>query len=128
MVVPTVIVVAAALAVGIKSLRFAPPSTIHFVSGPDGSSYHNLAEKYQQVLLRYGVKVELLQSHGALDKLEKLGNRSIKADVGFVQGGLTDAKDSPHLVSLGSPSFADQLYALRDHVAAVRRRLDTEQA
>jgi hypothetical protein len=23
------------------------------------------------------------------------------------------------------PSFADQLYVLRDHVAAVRRRLDT---
>jgi TRAP-type uncharacterized transport system substrate-binding protein len=99
---PTLIVAAAAVAVAVKAARFAPPKTIHFVSGPDGSSYRNQAEKYQKILARDGVKVEILPSRGALDNLDKLANPALKVDVGFVQGGLAEGRDLPHLVSLGS--------------------------
>src|SRR5262245_54541815 len=47
---PTVLVAAAAVAVAVKAARFAPPKTIYFVSGPDGSGYRNQAEKYQKIL------------------------------------------------------------------------------
>src|SRR5262252_10246435 len=99
---PTLIVAAAAVAVAVKAARFAPPKTIRFVSGPDGSSYRNQAEKYQKILARDGVKLEILPSRGAIDNLDKLANRAAKVDVGFVQGGLAEGRDLPHLVSLGS--------------------------
>jgi len=99
---PTVLVAAAAVGVAVKAARFAPPKKIYFVSGPDGSSYRNQAEKYQKILARDGVKLEILPSRGALDNLDKLANPAVKVDVGFVQGGLAEGRELPHLVSLGS--------------------------
>jgi TRAP-type uncharacterized transport system substrate-binding protein len=99
---PIVLVAGAAVAVAVKAARFAPPSTIRFVSGPDGSGYRNQAEKYQKILARDGVKLEILTSRGALDNLDKLANPAAKVDVGFVQGGLAEGRELPHLVSLGS--------------------------
>jgi TRAP-type uncharacterized transport system substrate-binding protein len=99
---PTLAIAALAVGVAVKAARFAPPKKIYFVSGPDGSSYRNQAEKYQKILARDGVKLEILPSRGALDNLEKLANPAVKVDVGFVQGGLAEGRDLPHLVSLGS--------------------------
>jgi NMT1-like family len=99
---PTLIVAGVAVGVAVKAARFAPPNKIRFVSGPDGSGYRNQAEKYQKILARDGVKLEILPSRGALDNLDKLANKAEKIDVGFVQGGLAEGRDLPHLVSLGS--------------------------
>jgi TRAP-type uncharacterized transport system substrate-binding protein len=99
---PTVLVALAAIAVAVKAARFAPPKTIHFAGGPEGSGYRNQAEKYQKILARDGVKLEIVSTRGALDNLEKLANPAVKVDVGFVQGGLAEGRDLPHLVSLGS--------------------------
>jgi len=100
--VPIVLVAIAAAAVALKAMRFAPPGTIHLASGPDGSGYRNQADKYKQILARYGIKVEIIPSRGALDNLDKLANKALKVDVAFVQGGLAEGRDLPHLVSLGS--------------------------
>ena len=100
--IPALLVIAAAVWVGVKATRLAPPGTIRLVSGPDGSSYRNQAEKYRQILQRNGVKVEVLPSRGALDNLEQLASPKLKVDVGFVQGGLAEGRELPHLVSLGS--------------------------
>ena len=100
--VPTILVAALAVGVAVKAARFAPPKTIYFISGPDGSGYRNQAEKYQKILARDGVKLEILPSRGALDNLDKLANPAAKVDVGFVQGGLAEGRELPHLVSLGS--------------------------
>ena len=90
---PTVLIAVLAVVVAVKAARFAPPKTIHFAAGPDGSSYRNQAEKYQKILARDGVKLEILPSRGALDNLDKLANPAAKVDVGFVQGGLTEGRD-----------------------------------
>jgi TRAP-type uncharacterized transport system substrate-binding protein len=86
----------------VKSVRFAPPGQIRFISGPDGSSYRNQAERYKKIIEGYGVKVEILPSRGALENLKKLADPKSKIDVGFVQGGLSDGIDTTRLVSLGS--------------------------
>jgi TRAP transporter TAXI family solute receptor len=99
---PTLLVSAAAIAVAVKAARFAPPKTIHFAGGPEGSGYRNQAEKYQKILARDGVKIQIVPSKGALDNLDKLANPAVKVDVAFVQGGLAEGRDLPHLVSLGS--------------------------
>src|SRR4051812_46888318 len=66
----------------IKAMRFAPPTTIRFASGPDGSSYRNQAEKYKAILARDGVRVEVVPTRGALDNLQQLANPAKKIDVG----------------------------------------------
>src|SRR3954471_23306815 len=99
---PTILIAAAAVGVAVKAARFAPPKTIHFASGPAGSSYRNQAEKYQKSLARDGVNVEIVETRGALDNLDRLANPAVRVDVGFVQGGLTEGRDLPHPVSLGS--------------------------
>jgi TRAP-type uncharacterized transport system substrate-binding protein len=99
---PTLLIAALAVGVAVKAARFAPPKKIHFVSGPDGSSYRNQAEKYQKILAREGVRIEIIPSRGALDNLDRLANPALKVDVGFVQGGLAEGRELPHLVSLGS--------------------------
>ena len=100
--VPILLVALATVWVAVKANRLAPPGMIRLASGPDGSGYRNQAEKYKQILARYGVKVEVVRSRGALDNLEMLASRPAKVDVGFVQGGLAEGRDLPHLVSLGS--------------------------
>jgi hypothetical protein len=100
--VPTLLVALAAVAVAVKAARFAPPKTIHFAGGPEGSGYRNQAEKYQKILARDGVRIEIVPTRGALDNLDKLADPKAKVDVAFVQGGLAEGRDLPHLVSLGS--------------------------
>ncbi|HLK91127.1 MAG TPA: C4-dicarboxylate ABC transporter substrate-binding protein, partial [Polyangia bacterium] len=98
--VPTLLLLLVAGWIAFKASRLAPPSTIRLASGPDGSGYRTQADKYREILGRHGVKVVVLPTRGALDNLDKLAART--ADVGFVQGGLTEGRDVRHLVSLGS--------------------------
>ena len=62
----------------------------------------------------------MLPSRGALDNLQRLANPADPADVGFVQGGLTDGVDIAQLVSLGS-LFAQPLMVYYRHSETVER-------
>ena len=104
-------VLAVLIGVLLIAQKVTHPATIRILAGPDGSSYRNNADKYKKIIERFGVKVIVLPSHGALDNLKQLANPKVKADVGFVQGGLTDMVDGAdlsHLFSLGS-MFAQPL-------------------
>jgi TRAP-type uncharacterized transport system substrate-binding protein len=97
---PIALVLVAAVWFAFKASHWAPPSTIRLASGPPGSAFRNQAEKYREILGRHGVKTVVLPTRGALDNLDQLAGRA--ADVGFVQGGLAEGRELPHLVSLGS--------------------------
>jgi hypothetical protein len=99
---PIGLVVVAAAWLAARLLQSAPPSFIRMLSGPDGSSYRNMAEQYQKVIEKHGVKVRLVPSEGALDNLRRLADRQSPVDVGFVQGGLTEGVEIAGLVSLGT--------------------------
>jgi hypothetical protein len=101
-VLPIVVVAAAAIWVGFVFVRPAPPDTIRLVSGPEGSTYYANAERYKAILEGYGVKVQILPSKGSLHNLQQLVDPASKADVAFVQGGLSEGVDVSRLVSLGS--------------------------
>jgi len=99
---PVLLVAILAAWLAVKFVRPAPPDVIYLVGGPDGSSYRNTAEKYRKIIERNGVKVEIIPSLGSLDNLRLLADRTFRADVAFVQGGLTEGVDVSGLVSLGS--------------------------
>lgn len=82
-----------------------PPRTVAMTTGPDGSAYRAFGEKYREVLARDGVLLELRPSRGNVENLARLDDASSGVSVGFAAGGLTDAKTSPAIESLGTISY-----------------------
>jgi len=82
----------------------SPPKTITFTSGPVGSVFHTNAFKYAAILARHGIRVKVVPSRGSLENLERLASKTERVEVGFVQGGVTNA-GMDRLMSLGSVSI-----------------------
>jgi len=83
----------------------APPKTMTITCGEKGSLYYSVAEKYAKILARDGVKLTILPSAGSVENLKRLADPLFKADIGFVQAGLTKGHGIDNLVSLGSVSY-----------------------
>ena len=94
----------------------SPPSTITISSGPEGSVFYTNAIKYARILKRQGVSLKILTSQGSLANLDNLSNPLVKADVGFVLGGVTNnARDKVY--SLGSMAYQPLLVFYRGETA-----------
>jgi TRAP transporter TAXI family solute receptor len=85
--------------------RFLPPRTVVMTTGPEGSAYRDLGEKYKKVLARSGVTLELRPSRGDIENLQKLQDAASGASVGFAASGLRAESDSPDIVSLGTIAY-----------------------
>ncbi len=79
-----------------------PPRKVIMTAGPQGSAYHEFGKRYQHILAREGVELQVLPSNGAMENLDRLRDPQSGVSVGFVQGGTTREEDSPHLRSLGT--------------------------
>jgi len=79
----------------------APPHTLVMTTGMEGGSFAVFGQWYKQILAREKVHLELLPSSGAVENLRRLQDKSLKVDIGFVQGGTSSKADAPNLVSLG---------------------------
>ena len=79
-----------------------PPKHVTLATGPAQSAYAEFGKRYAQALAKEGITVELLPSEGSAANLQLL--REGKADLGFVQGGTSEAGtlDDAELESLGS--------------------------
>jgi TRAP transporter TAXI family solute receptor len=90
----------------------APPRTMTITSGSEGSIFYTNAFKYSKIMKRQGVKLKILTAQGSLENLQRLDDASVRVDVGFVQGGLTNGA-TDKLVSLGSISYQPLLVFYR---------------
>lgn len=117
---PVLILVLVAVWLAFRFVRPAPPDYIILTAGPEGSSYQNNALKYKKILERNGIEVRILQSHGALENLQRLADPAFRVDVGFVQGGLKDDLDTERLRSLGSIQTQPLLVFYRGATAVQR--------
>ncbi len=99
---PLLLLTVAVIGAAYWFVRPAPPGTITITSGPPGSIFRNNAEKYQKILARNGVRLQILASEGSIDNLKRLADPVYRVDIGFVQGGRTADKKFDKLVSLGS--------------------------
>jgi TRAP transporter TAXI family solute receptor len=86
----------------IDALNLMPPSTVTMVTGPEGGAYHAFGERYRNILARSGIELRILPTAGSLENLNKLNDPRSGVKVGFLQGGITNEKNSPDLVSLGT--------------------------
>lgn len=97
---PAVVLVVGALWLSIQLLIPAPPRRIVLASGPEFGLYHQHALRYQELLARNGIEVELRRSSGAGENIELLLDPASGVDVAFVQGGLKQPPRTDGLVML----------------------------
>jgi TRAP-type uncharacterized transport system substrate-binding protein len=99
---PIVLLSAAAIWLTLHFVHPAPPHTLTISSGPKGSTFETVAERYKRILARDGVALKVLQSEGSLDNLSRLSNARSGVDIALVQSGISESGDAADLVSLGS--------------------------
>jgi len=106
---PFLIALVAVALVALHFLQPAPPTRLTIGGGPEGSSFHRAAEKYQKILARNGVTLQIVPSAGSQENLQRLLDERSPLDVALVQGGLGATVEADRLASLGS-LFYEPLY------------------
>ncbi|HEY1996665.1 TAXI family TRAP transporter solute-binding subunit [Paraburkholderia sp.] len=103
---PIALLVVVAVTLVVWLVDPAPPKTITMSAGPRDSTFWVAAEEYKKLLARNGVKLNVLESDGSMQNLQRLLDPKQHVDIAFVQGGVTDGLDTSSLMSLGSMFYA----------------------
>jgi hypothetical protein len=82
------------------------PKTAYLAIGQTGSSYGIIGEKFQEIFLRYGIDLQLINTDGLAEGLVNLDDPQSIVNASFITAGSFAVKDYPALVSLGSIQFA----------------------
>jgi TRAP-type uncharacterized transport system substrate-binding protein len=96
----------AALISIIIAYHFKPPDNLVMTTGFEGGAYAIFGERYQQILARENIHLNLLPSSGSVENLKRLNDKSYRVDVGFVQYGTSSLSEANNLVSLGAIGYA----------------------
>jgi len=100
------LIVGIGFVVAYQFVQPAPPSRIVITTGGESGAYYQFAKRYEAILAKHGVTLEVRTSAGSLDNLARL--KEDEAQVGFVQGGVVPPRDEDAeeedvgLLSLGS--------------------------
>jgi len=86
---------------GMVYLIPAPPSQITIATSPQGEHYHILGTRYQGILSGTDIKVDLRLTDGAKENLRLLNDANSGVQIGFMQGGISNSRLAPDLISLG---------------------------
>ncbi|HTH59912.1 MAG TPA: TAXI family TRAP transporter solute-binding subunit [Paraburkholderia sp.] len=113
---PILLVSIAAIWLAVRLIQPAPPRTLTISAGPKGSTFWNAAEQYRGILARNGIVLNVLESEGSAQNLQRLADPDASVDVGFVQDG-TASKVPDNLVSLGSVAYVPLAVFYRGAVA-----------
>ena len=79
----------------------APPRKIKIATSPQGDHYQVLGTRYQGILSGASIEIELQATDGAKENLRLLNDPNSGVQAGFMQGGLSNSRLSPDLLSLG---------------------------
>jgi TRAP transporter TAXI family solute receptor len=91
---PLIALTLALLAAAYFVLKPAPPRRVVLATGPEQSAYAEFGKRYAAELAHYGIKVVLEPTRGSLDNLRALRDPKRDVDLGFVQGGSSEAARS----------------------------------
>ena len=89
----------------------APPHRLVIATDGPNSFFTRTARSYGERLAAQGVALEIVTTNGAIENIARINAPGSTVDIAFVNGGLTDAKRSPHLESLGSVAY-DPLWVI----------------
>ena len=100
-IVAAILCVAGLTWLGMAYLIPAPPSQITIATSPIGEHYHILGTRYQRILSGTDIKVDLRPTDGAKENLRLLNDANSGIHIGFMQGGISNSRLAPDLISLG---------------------------
>ena len=100
---PIAAVVIAGFVIAWQFVEPPPPKSLALSAGAPGSAYTRHAEEYRQILAESGIELEILESPGSLENLERLAEG--ECDLALVQGGMAHLSPTEDLQSLGSLYF-----------------------
>lgn len=112
--VPVVLICSVLVWAALHFVHSAPPHTLTISSGPKGSNFESIAQRYRRILARNGIKLNVITSAGSLENLQRLSDPKSRVDIALVQSGVsinTDADDD--LESLGGMFYQPLLIFYR---------------
>ena len=104
-----VIAIAVAISVWLLIASGIPPRTVTLATGPEGSAYAQIGERYRAILARSGVDLRLYATAGSVENLAKLRDPRSGVSAGFAIAGLSGAKEASEVETLGT-IFYDPLW------------------
>ena len=90
----------------------APPSTITIASGFAGGNYERIAARYQKVLARHHVTLEMRGGSGGWDNVKLLLDQNTGVQAAFVQGGDGKRRASARVVIVRAHQLSNLLCLL----------------
>jgi TRAP-type uncharacterized transport system substrate-binding protein len=90
---------------GIVLVRSMPPRTVRMATGEASGAYAAFAKRYQAILAKQGVRLELVESRGSVDNLAQMRDAKAGVSVALVQGGVVRPGEGDGLVSLGTVAY-----------------------
>src|SRR4029450_9067003 len=83
----------------------APPSQVTIATSPEGEHCYVLGTRYKGILADAGIKVELRLTDGATENLRLLNDANSGIQIGFMQGGISNSRLAPDLISYRPSDF-----------------------
>jgi len=99
--------VAAAGVVSIVSLVLiyflpSPPSKVVMATAFKGGVYEYYGRQYREVFARFHIELEVRETGGSTENIKLLLDPNSDVEIAFVNGGISDGKHAPGLLSLGT--------------------------
>ena len=98
---PVVLLVLGALWIASRFIQPAPPTKIAISTASQTGNYYATGRKYAEILKKSGIDLEVRTSAGSPENVKRLLDPKSGVQVALLQGGSTNTKESPGLVSLG---------------------------
>jgi TRAP-type uncharacterized transport system substrate-binding protein len=82
-----------------------PPRHVLMATGSPGGSYEALGKKYADFFEKRGITLELVNTHGAQENIQRLSSRKDPVQAAFVQNGVFKPEEIQGIASLGSVDY-----------------------
>lgn len=99
--VPALLVIAGAFVFAYQFVQPAPPKVIAIATGSEAGAYYAFGKSYAEQLAKDGVTLKVLPSSGSVANADKLKANDGTIQLALMQGGISDEKMLPDVVSLG---------------------------
>jgi len=102
---PLLLLLALAAGIAIWLAKPAPPGTVAFATGPEGSALEIFGRQYEAFFRRHGITLQIIPSSGSRENISRLRDPKDPVQAGFVEGGLLKPEGAAGLLSLGSIAY-----------------------
>lgn len=102
---PALLITVIGFVIAFQFVEPEPPRHITMATGPAEGAYYRLALRYQEILAREGIKLELLETAGSEENLQLLQQPDTPVELAFFQGGAGLKQQPDGIESIGSVFF-----------------------